>query len=290
MSEVEANTPVSQERKPTMKILALVSVITLAGVCMIGYMEGKKGTTEEVTATETKPPVFNQPPMLKKMLEDGNVTLEGSFPAGDGLRGWVISDGVQKNILYSSPSNAFLIAGAIIGPNGENLTASHHNEWVQPDTTATSKLNWDSLEDRAWFETGSGDTTVYAVYEPFCGECSKLVGLISQVELKVRWVPVAFLAHESVPAGASLLDSKSPQKDLLEWTAARTNGMTAQFLESKGAPTPENLQAIESNMAVMREFNLQGTPALIAKDSNGNVQVFSGTPPLQVLETIAAKG
>lgn len=241
--------------------------------------------------TQKEAEALPRPPLLDKMLKEG-VSLVGSFPAGDQLRGWVIESDGRRNIVYSSPNNAMLIAGALLGPNGENFSVEHMEEWkaagygesgAEPENAG----DWASLEDSSWFETGEGENVVYALYEPHCGYCANLVGMSRDVNLRFRWIPVAFLAQDSLSIAGHFLEAESPSKALFDWTAARSTGRTQLYTKDIAPISPESMAKIESNVSVMRDFNIQGTPALIFLNDKGEAQVVRGQPSAQMLDALA---
>ena len=47
---------------------------------------------------------------------------------------------------------------------------------------------------------------------------------------------------------------------------------------------------LDANNALMQQYGLMGTPALVWKDDQGQVQVAQGIPPPKELEKIVGKG
>lgn len=215
----------------------------------------------------------------------GGLKLENSFKAPGGLQGWVLSSGVDQNmVVYTSADGTVAIAGNMLDAKGTNLTKQHLEQFApKPDY---SKL-WGELEKTTWVSEGAKDgaakSTIYVFEDANCSFCHltwKALQPYQKAGLQVRWVPVAFLNRTSYDKAAAVMSAIDPGA---AFTARHVNfGAPSTSPEA----TPEQRAKVETNNKLMQSWGFRGTPAIVYKDAQGNVRTSAGMPSLGTLPTI----
>lgn len=212
--------------------------------------------------------------------------FEKSFPAAGGLTGWVLSQGPGTNmVLFTTAVGDVAIAGNMFDAKGVNLTKQYLEKYSpKPDY---EKL-WGELDSSAWVSEGASTkdakSVVYAFEDANCGYCHlawKAFQPYMAVGLQVRWVPVAFLAADSMPKAVQLLGASSSSAAITEMHADFGKKLTST------KPLDEALKAkVENNAKIMRKYGFSGTPAIFYKDKQGIVHAVNGMPSLSELPSI----
>lgn len=211
---------------------------------------------------------------------------EKSFQAAGGLTGWVLSQGPSTNmILFTTAAGDVAIAGNMFDAKGVNLTKEYLEKYSpKPDY---EKL-WGELETSSWVGEGASSkdakSVIYAFEDANCGYCHlawKAFQPYMAVGLQVRWVPVAFLAADSMPKAIQLLNAANSSAAIAEMHADFGKKLTVT------KPVDELMKAkVENNAKVMRKYGFNGTPAIFYKDKQGKVHAVSGMPSLSELTAI----
>lgn len=224
------------------------------------------------------------PAALQLVLQSG-LRVEKQFPAAGGLTGWVLAQGPGKYlVVYTTADGEYALAGSLLSASGENLTQKYTEQHVpKPDYDK----HWAKLEASAYVIEGAKGkdvkSVIYSFMDPNCGYCHmawKAFQPYEKAGLQIRWIPVAFLAQDSLPKAAALLSA--PDKD------AALASLNANFGKPStvAAPSAELKQKVEANSRLMAELGFQGTPATLYKDAAGKVAVVEGMPRLSQLPTI----
>jgi len=130
---------------------------------------------------------------------------------------------------------------------------------------------------------------LYVFFDANCWYCHlawKALQPYQRAGLQVRWVPVAYQKDSSVGRAAAVMQAKDRAAALRE----NELGYRAQTYDGGIAPAanvPAALAAqFDANTALMQRFGSPGTPALVWKDSAGQVRVRTGMPRLSQLPAI----
>jgi thiol:disulfide interchange protein DsbG len=244
------------------------------------------GLALPVFASASRPESQSVPPALKLPLQAG-FKIEKQFKAEGGLLGWILSQGANKNIVaFTSEDGTVAISGNMINSKGENLTDKYLEQYA-PKPNYGKFLS--RLENSAYIEEGATGSEVKAVFyvfnDPNCGYCRlawKAFQPYEKVGLQVRWVPVAFLAPDSLNKAAGLLSALKPSdalKELHEGGSAAFTGLSKV--------SPELRDKLVANKRLMDEMGFRGTPATIYKGRNGDLQAIDGMPKLAQIAAMA---
>jgi thiol:disulfide interchange protein DsbG len=108
---------------------------------------------------------------------------------------------------------------------------------------------------------------LYVLFDPQCPHCGHLwetsKPLVGQI--RIVWMPVAFMGPKSAPQGAAILAAADP--------AATMNAHEARLSEGQGGmeppanPDPALLAKIQTNTALWRELKGESVPFLVFKDA-----------------------
>lgn len=223
------------------------------------------------------PSKFNEKslPEPLKAVSAGGVKVVKSFPAEGGMTGWVLSRGVNQNmIVYTPESGAVMIAGNMIDASGKNLTPDYLEKHApKPEfTNLWKKLDSDKS---LWVAEGAlkdPKSVVYVFKDPNCGYCHlawKALQPYEKVGLQIRWIPVAFLGGDSLDKAANLLGAKNAD-EAINQLHTKWGDKTPVAAASK-----ELRDRVQANTKLMNEWGFTGTPAVLYKDKAG---VVRGTP------------
>jgi thiol:disulfide interchange protein DsbG len=198
-----------------------------------------------------------------KLLEQFEVNDKGDL-----ARGWLVDlQGTQQ--LYWSFGD-FVVAGALVGSDGINLT----EKYISEKSPGLGDEHWELLTNAMHISANESsntnkDNALYVFYEPFCGACSSLMNrlspLMKQNDLDVRLVPVAWISKESPGAIQAMISGKA--------TAFETHEKLKNLREN--VPTEEvtasTKAGIIQNGDLMESLQIRGTPAVIYKNEAGKI-------------------
>jgi len=223
------------------------------------------------------------PKVLEAPLKAG-MKVVNKFPAGGKLQGWVLSQGGQNSVVYTTTDGKFLLAGALIDESGANLTAQYAEKYIpKPEY---DKL-YSQLEKAPYILSGAkgsaAKSTIFMFVDLNCGYCSMAYKALAPYEaagLQVRVVPVAFLSQDSANKAAALLESSNPE------AALRAHEMGTAPLKPAASVSEAVAKKLEANGKLMRDFGFDGTPGIVFKDKNGKAMIRKGMPRLSDLPGI----
>lgn len=224
-------------------------------------------------------------PPAVQLAVTGGMKVEKKFEAAGGLTGWILSQGIGNNIVAFTPASGdVVVVGRMIDAKGQDLTRQYLEQHApKPDYTEM----WGELEKSSYTVAGTvknPKSVIYVFKDPNCSFCHlayKALQPYEEAGLQVRWVPVAFLAPDSMDKAAAMLNAKDGN--------AIVDELAADF-GKKGKTYPKASAAdkakIEANGELMRKWGFQGTPAVIWKDKDGKVQAKPGMFRLSELPNI----
>jgi len=227
------------------------------------------------------------PKVLDIPVKQGGMKIVNKFPAVGKMQGWVLQRGGQNSVVFTTPDGKYLFAGALIDENGNNLTEDYTAKYVpKPDFT---KL-YSQLESSAYFIEGAKGSavkgTIYAFMDPNCSYCHlawKALQPYESAGLQVRWIPVGFLTHDSLPKAAALLESADPGAAMAQHEATFDPSTETGGIKPVEKISPATAKKLQANAKLMSDFGFGGTPAIVYKDKNGKVVGKPGMPRLSEL-------
>ena len=260
--------------------------------------------TEEKAQSQSEALFEQAPAALKKLLATHD-SIDKRFNVSSNLTGWVVKKDGRELVLYTVAPENQVVVGSLYDDQGEDLTVAYIKQYTSrfdeappallPDD-ARSNL-WSALES-TWFvqspaakEANSDDAlakTVYVLADMQCIYCHLLWQMshnVMQEGFDMRWIPVAVLSPASWQQATALMQHDKPYTLLDQ--LMRSKVAKVQIDQDKAQQTD---QALHANNALMQQYGLMGTPALVWKDDQGQVQVAQGIPPPKELEKIVGKG
>lgn len=277
--------------KPTKKPLDFIATTFLLGGAFVmgggliaAALEISAMPAEESTQTSRALPGF---------LEKDGLNVVKRFPSAGGLEGVVLETGGPQHLIAYLTPDGHVVIGSLFDRDGKNLTVEHGEAHVPAPDYANL---WEEAESSAWVAEAAGTdvpaAVVYVFLDPNCAYCKlawKALQPYRAAGLEIRWMPVAFLAEDSMAKSAQLFAARTPEE-----VEAHLKGFLA---EGAGVVTttvdPALQEKVEANNTLMRERGFQGTPVVIYRDADGVVQVKQGMfrlseiPALTGLDAIA---
>lgn len=217
------------------------------------------------------------PPALNAALQSG-LKVDKSFPGPSGLTGWVLSQGQQKHLFFTTADGRTLVVGALVDENGRNLVTQYADKYLPKQSDTEHSALWSEVVAAPAITVGAkgsqSKATLYAFFDPNCIYCyyaEKLLAPYYKQGLTVHWIPVAFLKDDSAGKAAAILQSKEPAATFADNTRLYRKGGIRP-----AAPTAETSARLQANLVLMRKFQFSGTPSFVWKDKSGNVRTKPG--------------
>ena len=209
-------------------------------------------------------------PKVLNLALAGGMKVDKTFPAVDGMTGYVLSKGSgQPTVVFTTNDNKYLVAGAIIDEGGKNLTADYAQKFIPKPEYSQFQSR---LDKSAYLIEGSKTpkSIAYVFMDANCIFCHlawKAFQPYEKVGLQVRWLPVAFLKKDSAGKAAAMLTAKDPEAALAQNETKFDEGSESGGLAPM-EQIPSGVQAkIDENAKLMRDMGFQGTPAVVYKDA-----------------------
>lgn len=226
------------------------------------------------------------PPAIKQAVGAG-MQIVKSFPAGSGLTGWVMSQGTNHSIVYTTADKQTLLVGTLIDAEGENLSARHEEEFMpKPDLSGL----YDELGKASYVTEGPATNPKNAIYVfvdancPFCHMLWRALQPYEKAGLQVRWLLVDTLGPTSMPKAVEVL--AAPDKTAAFRKMEENHGKPWNQTAFSAESYPVIAEGIRHNNDLLGRFGLGGTPGIVWKDEDGNVNVKAGMPRLSELPGI----
>lgn len=227
-------------------------------------------------------------PKAIRQAVDSGVKVLSQFPAVSGLTGWVLVQDGHYSTVYTTADKKTLLAGALIGERGENISAQYEEKYVpKPDLGAL----FQQLEKSSYVAEGpvsGAKSTIYVFADancPFCHSAWLSLQPYEKAGLQVRWILVATLGPTSMPKAIEVVAAADKVAAFRTMEANHGKPWTPSAQSSEAAQ-PAAAAAIRRNGELMQRFGIAGTPGLIWKDKQGKVQLRSGAPRLSDLPAI----
>lgn len=231
------------------------------------------------------------PGTLATLVKLHKVSVEKTFATkAPGITGYLVKQNGQYTVLYGS--GGYLLAGALIAPDGRNLTADYKAQYApQPDYTGLVKK---IKADPSVFTVGHGGPILYAFEDPNCIFCHKLdeqtAPLIKAGKLRIKEVLVAFLKADSAGRAAAILGAKDRAKAMAENEAKYDASQEEGGYPAITNPGPNVMNTLKRHMKWMEQAGSSGTPTLIYKTAKGKWTARSGDPGAAWLARYASAG
>lgn len=218
-----------------------------------------------------------------KGLEKLGFDVVSEFDAPGGLRGFAgVVGGQQPAAAYLTPDGKHVVVGSLFDAQGNDVGRDLLTAKVAGPMT--TKI-WSQLENSAWVGDGKADAprVIYTFSDANCPYCHRFWDAarpwVDAGKVQLRHIMVGVIREDSPGKAAAIIGAKDPSAALLE----NEHGF------DRGGIKPVAISAdvgrkLEANQALMVELGFQGTPGILFKDAEGNVQRRSGMPQGNDLE------
>lgn len=220
-----------------------------------------------------------------RALAGKGITITATLPAPAGFKGFVGSYQGKNLPVYLLPDGKHVVIGSVFDESGNDLTQAPLQEASSPGVTEAS---WNELGKSTWIAEGSATPKriVYVFTDTECPYCQKLwlatQPLLAGGDVQVRNIMVAVIAPKSLNRAAAILDSSDPAATLRQ----HENSFGHSSVEPVKTVSAGTEKHIAANIALMESMNIDGTPALVYKDSTGKVHMLPGMPSDDRLKAI----
>jgi thiol:disulfide interchange protein DsbG len=220
-----------------------------------------------------------------RALAGKGIAIKATLPAPAGFKGFVGSYQGQNLPVYLLPDGKHVVIGSVFDENGNNLSQASFQAATRPGVTEAS---WNKLAQSTWIAEGSAKPRriVYVFTDTECPYCHKLwlatQPLLAGSDVQVRNIMVAVIAPQSLNRAAAVLDSNDPLATLQQ----HEKSFGHSSVEPAKTVPSATAKHIAANIALMEELNIHGTPAVIYKDSTGQVRMLQGMPSDDRLKSI----
>lgn len=226
-----------------------------------------------------------------KQIQDAvarGIKVVKTFPAVSSLTGWVLSQGGQSSIVYTTPDGKTMLVGEVIDENGNPLNAQYASQFAPQPDYAASFQELERADNVVEGPLKNPKNVLYVFFDancPFCHFTWKALQPYEKAGLQVRWIPVAVLGESSLPKAVAIMAAKDKTNAFRAMQEQYRMG--APMAPGQAAPSkPEVAEKIRRNGELMEKFSISGTPGIVWKDRDGKVRVKGGMPRLSEIPRI----
>ncbi len=233
-------------------------------------------------------PKLNKALSLLNQTTHGGATVLRQFESIGNLEGFVVQStepGQSQGIVYADNQGRYLIFGTIIDSTGQNISNQDYQTYIQP---ASASLAFNYIANVTYIQQGANNAPhqAYILFDPNCVFCHRLFQAvqpaISSGQLAVRWIPVAFLKPTSKGRVYAMLSSQDPlavmQQNEANFDEQSENGGVPPLTSASTAVE----QQLQNNMAFLTETQINSTPTILYKTSDGTAKIANGVDPAKL--------
>jgi len=219
------------------------------------------------------------PAPLQRIEKEGGSVLR-SFPAPDGLTGWVLRIQGRNLIVYSTPGGGYILSGNLVDKDGKNLSAEYADKYIpKPDA---AKLVAELSADSWLVDEGAASAPLIYVYaDPNCVYCNKMWNdirpYVESGKLHVRWALLDFLKPTSAGRAAAILTARDRGAALAQdETKFDRDHEEGGIPELKPVP-PDVDNVLKMHTEQMNDAGGAGTPTILVHKQDG-WEILYGAP------------
>lgn len=255
--------------------IATAITFSLAGMIMAGAAHA---ATPYPSSEKLEELNSDLPSAFSRLISE-NEKVVAKFDAGEGFEGYVIETPQQEAIIYHDPERGVAFSGMMLIDGGINVTEEHYETEV-PQKDYSSVLDNVVAGDTVLTEgNADAEKELWVFFDPNCPHCHTIWqttrSFIDSGELKVNWLPIAFLSNTSAGKVAKFWQADDQ--------VAVFNESEAQFNQGGSTPlrsseiTRETREMLETNLNYLSDFGSNGTPTVVYKNKSGGVGVISSS-------------
>ncbi|WP_312370456.1 thiol:disulfide interchange protein DsbG [Stenotrophomonas sp.] len=235
--------------------------------------------------TAGKAPAAAEEPAVVKTLRSQGVEFMGTFETPVGLTGYAGVAGQRPLGVYVSKDGEYAVVGTLVNAKGEDVSAAKLKELV---SGPMGQQAWARAEATHWVRDGKADAPriIYSFSDPNCPYCNRFWEAaqpwVAAGKVQIRQILVGVIREDSANKAAAILGAASPEQALIQNERDFAKGGIKPL-----ATVPAAVQAkLRANEAAMLDLGFQGTPGIIFKDADGSVQMRSGMPQGDDMQTV----
>lgn len=266
-------------------LLLLATVVLAPTACARDGEPAKPAPAAATVAAPTAKSADANEPAVVKTLRTQGVEFMGTFETPIGLTGYAGVAGQRPLAVYVSKDGQYAVVGTLVNAKGEDASADKLKELVSGPMGAQA---WTKVEASHWVADGKADAprTIYAFSDPNCPYCNHFWEAarpwVESGKVQIREILVGVIREDSANKAAAILGAASPEAALLENERNFAKGGIKPL-----ATVPADVQAkLRANEMLMLDLGFQGTPGILFKDADGTVQMRSGMPQGNDLQTV----
>lgn len=265
--------------------LMLPAMLALAA-CSQAQTPPGKGAAAPATASATAAARKGELPAVLKGIEKHGFEVVSEFDAPGGLRGFAgMVGGQQPAAAYVTADGKHVLVGSLFDAEGNEVAAETLEKLVAAPMSAKM---WSKLEASAWVRDGKADAprVVYTFSDANCPYCHKFWEAarpwVDAGKVQLRHIMVGVIREDSPAKAAAIMAARDPSAALLE--------NEHQFDRGGIKPLPgisrEIAAKLDANQVLMVEMGFQGTPGILFRDAQGQVQRRAGLPQGNDLQAV----
>lgn len=267
---------------PAPELPTLLKDLEKRGI-QVFYMGLKDNVPGWVIIQNGVPTYFYQPPNSSHLIQGlmfneagKNVTIEQlqnlQFREGDVLGQLV------KNITQPQQNAQQQQQNAQVSQAAQNFAQNQLAQTVQSapqrDPNSPAEVLFASFQQSNWVSFGSASAPkAYVVIDPDCPHCQKMMRemrpLIEAGQIELRVIPIGFNS-QSKKVGSLMLAGSNPSGLFYSYIDGNTNN---EILKEE-----INTAGVDSNLGVVRRWELDATPFVVYRDGVGEIKLIRGIP------------
>ncbi|WP_449466208.1 thiol:disulfide interchange protein DsbG [Stenotrophomonas humi] len=266
-------------------LLLLATVLLAPTACARDGEQSKPAPATATAAAPTAKPADPNEPAVVKTLRSQGVEFMGTFETPIGLTGYAGVAGQRPLAVYVSKDGQYAVVGTLVNAKGEDASADKLKELVSGPMGVQA---WAKVEASHWVADGKADAPriIYAFSDPNCPYCNHFWEAarpwVESGKVQIREILVGVIREDSANKAAAIFSAASPEAALLENERNFAKGGIKPL-----ATVPVDVQAkLRANEMLMLELGFQGTPGILFKGADGTVQMRSGMPQGNDLQTV----
>lgn len=220
-------------------------------------------------------------------VADRGIEIVKEFDAPGELTGYAAHAGHRSVALYLMPDGEHVVVGTMLDAQGNELTSKVLDR-IDRETMASDGPIWPRLEDSHWVADGSedADRVVYVFTDPNCPYCHKFWKQarpwVESGSVQLRHIMVGILKPTSPGKAAAILGASDSGAALKRNEHAFDNG----GIDPMSSISDATRTQLEANRDLMRSLNLYGTPGIVYRDEQGDIQTLQGMPRQQQVQAV----
>ncbi|WP_038900846.1 thiol:disulfide interchange protein DsbG [Dickeya dadantii] len=227
------------------------------------------------------------PPAVKHIEKQG-VKIIKSFPAPDGMQGWLGEYQNRGITIYVTPDGKHAISGYLYDEAGNNLSEPviEKNLYLP-----AGREMWKKLERAPWIAEGKADAprTIVVFADPFCPYCKQFWAMtkpwVESGKVQIRTLLVGIIRPDSGRYAAAILSAKDPARAWHDFELS--NGKTVPPFPDA---TPANVvKKLQYNQQLLDELGANVTPAIYYMNADNALQQVVGLPDEKQLADMMGK-